>query len=280
MPNVKREDHSIVKASRTLGGVLVPSKRATSVNTIFRAANILICLSNGVNTITDIASQCQLSKSSVHHLLKCLEEPRLVVCDSINHRYHLGPLVTQLASNPKTSNEVLINTCLPEMEHLSEISEETVSLVIMMGIRIIMLVELPSKHSLKVTEVISETRQPTSLGATQKVLLSQMNDDELKIALAAIIDEKTVVMSPDEQLVLATQLKQIRQQGYAVSYGERIPGVLGISAPVKNYIHPVALSIVGPESRQISKLSNLIEKMKLCAEQISARLADSVQLTP
>jgi DNA-binding IclR family transcriptional regulator len=278
MPNAKRGDHSRIKASCTLGGILIPRKRTTSVNTIFRAANILICLSNGVNTITDIASQCQLSKSSVHHLLKCLEEPRLVVCDSINHRYHLGPLVTQLASNPKTSHELLINTCLPEMEQLSEMSEETVSLVIMMGIRIIMLVELPSKHSLKVTEVVNETGNP--LPATQKVLLSQMKDDELKIALAAINDEKTVVVSSDEQLMLATQIKQIRQQGYAVSYGERIPGVLGISAPVKNYIHPVALSIVGPESRQVPKLSGLIEKMKLCTGQISARLADSIQLTP
>jgi DNA-binding IclR family transcriptional regulator len=145
----KQEDHKI-KASRTMGGILIPRKRTISVNTIFRSANILICLSNGVNTITDIASQCQLSKSSVHHLLKCLEEPQLVICDSINHRYHLGPLVTQLASNPQTSNEMLITTALPEMEHLSELSEETISLVIMMGIRIIMLSEIPNTNALNV----------------------------------------------------------------------------------------------------------------------------------
>jgi DNA-binding IclR family transcriptional regulator len=265
------------KVSRTMGGILIPRKRTISVNTIFRAANILICLSNGVNTITDIASQCQLSKSSVHHLLKCLEEPQLVVSDSINHRYHLGPLVTQLASNPQTSNELLIATSLPEMENLSEVSEETISLVIMMGTRIIMLREIPSKHGLKVTDISEGLIPPSSLGATQKVLLSQLSDEELSAALLAIKEEKTAITSTKQQKLLTTQLKQIRKQGYAISYGERIPGGMAISAPIKNYTHPTALSIVGPESRFKPKSAGLTKVLLVSAEKISKRLAGSIK---
>ncbi len=268
--NVKKSTES-----RTLGGILIPPRRTLSVNTIFRAANILICLSNGVNTLTDIASQCQLSKSSVHRLLKSLEEPQLVISDSVNHRYYLGPLIKQLASNPKTSNELLISTCLPEMEHLSEISGETISLVIMTGIRIIMIYEIPSRHSLKVTE-FRESTHPMSLGATQKVLLSLLNDAELKNMLAAIKKEKTVDLSSENQILLLTQLKRIRQQGYAVSYGERITGVVGISSPIKSYTSPVALSIVGPESRVVPQLTTLIDELKPAAERISERLADTI----
>jgi DNA-binding IclR family transcriptional regulator len=261
--------------SRTLGGILIPPRRTLSVNTIFRAANILICLSNGVNTLTDIASQCQLSKSSVHRLLKSLQEPQLVISDSVNHRYYLGPLIKQLASNPKTSNELLISTCLPEMEHLSQVSGETISLVIMTGIRIIMIYEIPSKHSLKVTE-FRESTHPISLGATQKVLLALLDDFELKSMLAAIKKEKAVDMSPENQLLLSTQLKRIRQQGYAVSYGERITGVVGISAPIRNYTNPVALSIVGPEGRMVPQLTTLIDELRPAAERISERLAESI----
>jgi IclR family KDG regulon transcriptional repressor len=120
---------------------------------------------------------------------------------------------------------------------------------------------------------------PSSLGATQKVLLSQLSNDELTVALLAIKEEKTAITSSKQQLLLTAQLKQIRRQGHAVSYGERIPGVLAISVPIMNYIHPAALSIVGPESRLKPKLSSLIKALKPCAEQISKRLNESIHRT-
>ena len=40
-----------------------------SYKSIHRAAKILICLSDGVYTITDIAKQCKLSKSTAYRLL-------------------------------------------------------------------------------------------------------------------------------------------------------------------------------------------------------------------
>lgn len=265
------------RASPTLGGTIIPNKRGLAASSIFRAANILICLSNGVNTITDIATQCQLSKSSVHRILKSLEEPQMVVRDSINHRYYLGPLISQLSSNPRTSHELLINTSLPELEQLSQISEETVSIVILTGIRIILLHEIPSKHSLKVTyQSISqyiETRQTVSLGATENILLSQLEDSHLSATLLAIKDENAESLSPEKQQLLLTQLRKVRDEGYSVTFGARIPGVIGISVPVFNYVYPVALSIVGPEGRVLPRLSGLIDELKKSAASISERLS-------
>ena len=47
-------------------------KHSTAVRSVYRSANILTCLSNGISTITDISVACKLNKATVHRLLKAL----------------------------------------------------------------------------------------------------------------------------------------------------------------------------------------------------------------
>jgi DNA-binding IclR family transcriptional regulator len=68
------------------------------------------------------------------------------------------------------------------------------------------------------------------------------------------------------------QLMEIRQQGYAVSCGERIAGVICLSTPVKNYTYPAALSIIGPSQRLEPKLADLAEALKASAKRISGNI--------
>jgi IclR family transcriptional regulator, KDG regulon repressor len=247
--------------------------KQAAVKSITRAASVLICLSNGTNTVTGIAHDCHLSKSTVHRLLRALEESNLAIRDTINHRYYLGNLITQLASNPQTTHEYLINSAMEEMKYLADYTEETVALGIMLGIQYVRLHEIPSKHSLKVTDDISKLGPPF-LGSTVKVLLSQLNDEKLKIAmknfqLGRIAEHLDVDINS-----LMGQLKQIQEQGYAISFGERIAGALGVSVPIGNYVCPASLSIVGPESRLKAKATGLAEKLKTSASHISRNIAE------
>jgi DNA-binding IclR family transcriptional regulator len=59
-------------------------KKETAVQSVRRAAEILNCISNGMSSVTDIAERCNLSKSTVHRLLKALGESELVMQDPIN----------------------------------------------------------------------------------------------------------------------------------------------------------------------------------------------------
>ena len=68
------------------------------------------------------------------------------------------------------------------------------------------------------------------------------------------------------------ELAKVRKQGYAISYGERISGVVGISAPIKNYLCPAALSILGLEQRLSNELTNLVKEVKSCADSISVEI--------
>jgi len=249
-----------------------PGKNGQPAGSIAHAAGILTCISDDTHALTDIARQCNLGKSTVHRVLKLLEQSRLVVQDNINRRYYLGPLIMQLASNPITTHEYLIMYANDEMKHLSTLSEETVALDIMIGIQYFSLYEIPSQHDLRVTQ---ESRMSGNLqaGASVKALLSLFNDKQLKLALDSMTIARTTSRTVTSKERLAAQIKEIRQQGYAVSCGERIAGCMCISVPIKNYSLPVALSVVGPESRLQSRQKGVIKEMKAGAARISSNLS-------
>lgn len=242
-----------------------------------RIATVLICLSEGTNNVTDLAKRCNLSTSTVHRLLNLLKGPHFTVYDSFNHRYYLGPLITQLASNPSSNHQYLISSAIGEIQRLSDLSEETVALDLMLGIQMINLYEIRSSHNLKVEQ--SEKGYTWRLpilpyGAVAKVLLSQLNDKELSFALKSISALSANMRSEIDVDSLTAQIRLIRQQGYAVTRGEMTPGALAISIPIKNYLSPVALNLLGPESRLKLKVPQLTEELLTSAKRISANISE------
>jgi IclR family acetate operon transcriptional repressor len=192
--------------------------------------------------------------------------------DAINHRYYLGPLFTEVASDLVSTHKYLVVVALDEMNHLSDISDETVNLAILIQLHYVQLHGITSKHSLKVSEV-SHKFMPPFTGATGKVLLSQLNDKEISEILQKINLVKVTAHSITDETEWLAKLTEIRQQGYATSCGERISGVICISVPVKDYTYPAALSILGPAERLESKLAELVEALKVSAERISTNIA-------
>jgi DNA-binding IclR family transcriptional regulator len=244
-------------------------------NTVERTASILKSLSKGSNTITDITVDCGISKTTVHRLLNSMEKADLVIYDSIIHRYYLGPLVTQLIYDPRITHEFLISCSADELKHLFEISRETVLMDILFGFQHILLYEIPSEYVLKVTEGKPGNKVLLTVGATPKVLLSQLTDAELQNVVRGIKTHSLVHTSETDQELLFTEIKRIRQEGYAVSYGERIAGIIGISAPVKNYMFPVAIGVLGPDSRLVMNVPTLVNEIKESAARISQKLYDT-----
>jgi IclR family transcriptional regulator, KDG regulon repressor len=248
----------------------VAAKKASG--SIAHAADILTCLSDDIHTVTDIARQSDLGKSTVHRVLKLLEKSLLVVQDPSSRRYYLGPLITRLASNPVTTHEYLIMCASEEMKRLAQLSEETVAMDIMIGTHCFPLYEVPSKHDLRVTQE-SRASGPVNAGASGKVLLSQLNEKQLRTAMATIEPARTTDRTVTNTELLLAQVREVKQQGYAVSYGERIDGAMCISAPIRNYSLPVVLSIVGPESRLQPKTKDAVARIIISAKRISESVA-------
>lgn len=249
-----------------------PGEPKKATGSIAHAAAILVCLSNDVHKVSDIARQCNFGKSTVHRVLKLLEQSQLVVQDTINRRYYISMMISRLASNAIATHKRLITYADTEMQRLASISEETVALDIMSGMQCISLHEIPSQHNLRVTQESRRLGTPyPSLyaGASVKVLLAQMDKSRLNMLLEIFkinpVNESKVA---DKNQVWA-ELQDILKKGYTASRAERLPGVICISAPVLKYILPVGLSVIGPEIRLQKRMKEVINELKISAEHIS-----------
>ena len=243
------------------------------VKSVSRAVQVLNCLSEGASNLTDIAEICRLSKSTVHRLLRSLEGAGLVVQHTQDHRYYLGPLMTELITDPQITHTNLVTCAYQEIKHLNEILEETVNICVMPALQRIIIHELPGKYDLRITH---ENRRIgfAFAGATVRMLFSHFSDEQLRTVMKHItiasITGNTVTSKP----AFVKKIKAARASGYAVSQGEKIPGALGIAAPVMYYPHPAAIAIIGPECRLQPRLDEAVREITKSARRISENVQD------
>ena len=256
---------------------VVPRNDKPAVGSIAHAQPVLVALSHGIHTVNDITRACAFSKSTVHRVLKTLEKHGLVVEDRTTRRYYLGPLVYQLNADPAAPHRKLINSAREDMQALARLTEETVAIDVLAGLRYVPLFELPSRHDLKVTMASKKIGPEFSdlyAGATVKSLLSLLPDGELDFVLDHVTLAPETSSTVVDRNVLRAQLEEVRRAGVCVTRGERIPGTICIAAPVRNYFLPVVMSVVGPESRIYPHLHADTEHLKKYAARLSGRLKE------
>lgn len=249
----------------------MPSK---TVNSITKGADILKILSDGTDRISDLSDRLSLSKGTAHRLLKSLETSGLVMQDPVTRRYYLGSLILNLASKPIIAHQNLIVSAFGEMKYLRDLCRETVVLHIRIGLERICLEELQSLQNIKYTAGKGFVA-PIYTGSAGKMLLSEMGDNEIQLLMKNLL---LVPMGPStitDKGRLSEELKKVKNQGYAISFGERIPGSASISVPIKNYICPVALSVLGPDNRfSLDAMLDFLGEIKESASRVSRRLAE------
>jgi IclR family KDG regulon transcriptional repressor len=247
------------------------SKNSNNVNSVLRAGQILHCLSSGINRISRISENLQLSFSTIHRLLKTLESIGFAIQDPSNNSYYLGPSIFRLSKNLTESHQFLISIALKHMEYLRDLSGETVSLTIQHGLQRIQLKELSSKEKLKVA-VGDNFAVPIYAGSAGKVLLSEQEELELKTILDRIELVRIGPNTVTDKDTLLGELKEAKRQGFSMSSNEVIKGAAAISVPVRGYVCPAALSIIGPEDRLLPKMVTILEELKNSAQLISNTL--------
>jgi len=231
-------------------------------------------LSQGTGRIRDLSTQLGLSKSTLHRLLKSLEISGLVTKDPIKRSYYLSPLIFELASRPIISHQNLIFSAYEDMRRLRDLTRETVALHVRIGLERICIEELESPENLKLSSGRGFVA-PIYTSSIGKILLSEIENGELKLLIEKV---RLVPMGPNtitDREALWKEFQEVRKQGYATSFGERIEGAAAISVAIKNYICPAALSIWGPDNRfTLSVMMSFLKEIKECARRISDRLAE------
>jgi IclR family transcriptional regulator, KDG regulon repressor len=248
-----------------------------AVQSIYRAAGILACIGNHVNSMTDIAQACRLSNSTVHRLLQALEYSDMVVQDPISRRYYLGDLIAHLVSDAQVPYEYMIMVAKEYLTHLAEKTLETISLAVLVGQQYNALFEIPSQFKLRVVEAGPNSVEPLQpFGAAGKVLLSQLNDRELEIRVRNIMLTQNIG-DVDSYM---REIKTIQRKKYAVSHDEVIAGAMCIAARVTGYISPAVVSLYGPKQRVKPHSREYTLCLLETANAISQRLTETIKAKP
>ena len=246
------------------------------IGSISKGAEILRKISEGVDRITNLSTNLQLSTSTVHRILKSLEMSELVKQDPITRRYYLGPLILSLASSPIIAHQNLIVCAFDDMRYLRDLSRETVVLHVRIGLERICLEELQSFENIRYT-VNKGNIAPLYLGSAGRILLAELQDNELQLILRYLRLEPVTPNTIIDKKTLLKELEKVRKQGYAISLGERIPGGASIAVPIKNYSYPVSMTILGPDNRfTIEKMMDCLPVMKESSKRISDKLTKGI----
>lgn len=246
------------------------------VATIERAADVLLLFSrsDGTQGVTEIARELEISKAVVHRILTSLRERGLVTSDAATRRYSLGPAVLLLAAAYRRQLDVR-SLALDAMRSLSEASDETATLSVRHLDERIYVDQVTPPREVKMTVQIGASF-PLHAGSSSKVFLAWLPKTERDAYLRA---HKLVALTDEtitDEAELKRELDRIRQQGFAVSLGERQPGAASVAAPILDESgEPVAaISVCGPIERFRSEIAGIAALLVEQTRAISTMLGE------
>jgi IclR family acetate operon transcriptional repressor len=104
-------------------------------------------------------------------------------------------------------------------------------------------------------------------------LLSELDDTDLYSLLQNVHLQRFAANTILDKDVFLKELKKIRKQGYATSISELVRGGASVCVPVRHYVCPVALSVLGPDNRLTrDAMMKLLPEIKAGADRISKKL--------
>ncbi|MBS1894616.1 MAG: IclR family transcriptional regulator [Actinobacteria bacterium] len=215
--------------------------------TVYRAIRILETFraDRAVLSLAEISAAVDLKQPTTHRLLRALQAHELIVFDETSRSYSLGAGVIRLASVVLNRDDILPIT-EPRLHRLREQTEETVALHWRVRDHRVCLLEFVSTQPIRMASGLGNA-YPLVAGAAGKAILAFLGEDEIERVIEVERREGRKVNGA----ALRRDLVTIREQGYAISEGETVPGASALAAPI---IGPggrpvAAINITGPTDR-------------------------------
>jgi DNA-binding IclR family transcriptional regulator len=210
-----------------------------------RAISLLAAFRSGDKTlsVTELADRTRLYKSTVLRLLASLEHGGLVQ-RTPEGQWTLGPELARLAALYAESFS-LEDVLMPEMRGLVERTQESAAFHVRRGDQRLCLFRVDSPQLLR-DHVRAGDMLPLEQGAGGRLLLAFGG-------------------------ARGRMYEQVRKDGYLVLAGDRVPGLMGISAPVWNATGELvgALTLSLPEQRMKARFT---KELRQSAARITQRL--------
>jgi IclR family acetate operon transcriptional repressor len=221
-----------------------------SVRAVERALDILLCFTRQTPelSMTQIADQVGIHKSTVHRLLATLEDKRFVHRDPESGMYRLGVRLLQMAYLTLEQND-LRRVARPFLQRLGEQYQENIHLAVMDDMDVVFIDIIESPQRVKLAAAVGQ-RLPAFATASGKSMLAYMPDTFVRRILDRELPRFTLHTPRTPEAVLS-DLKSVREQGFALSVQEYEDEINAIAAPIFDSDNqPVgSLAVAGPAYR-------------------------------
>lgn len=232
---------NIVAAGIKIGSV---AKAVRIIETIAKARRGM--------SIKELATELEMPKSTLHHIIMTLVETGFLAQDPLNRTYNIGFHLVEIGQAYLEQLD-LRKVARPYLEQLSLAVKEVVHLLILDQGEVVYIDKVENhvqEGTLRCSSIIGRRASAYSTAAG-KVLLSFLPAEALRNYLAhEKLSPKTeyTITSPE---VLREQLVKIRSEKYAVDRQENEVGLHCVAVPIFNREEKciAALSISGPFNR-------------------------------
>ncbi|MCD8350245.1 MAG: IclR family transcriptional regulator [Planctomycetaceae bacterium] len=222
-------------------------------------------------SLTEIARQLSLGKSTVHRLLATLEAREFVEQSPESGRYRLGVRLVHIGAC-KLSNINVIDECHPILDELAGITGETTHLTFYSGGRTTVVDKVKGSNPTVMATIIGQTT-PAYAAASGKIFLAFLPKDELESILRHIEFKPRTPYTINNRVQLLEELEKVRVNGYAEDQQEGDEGLVCFAAPIWGYENKLlaSMSVGGAASRMNSRRDSLIREIIAAAAKASKR---------
>ncbi|MEZ0481369.1 IclR family transcriptional regulator [Planococcus sp. SSTMD024] len=220
-------------------------------------------------SLTELSRSTGISVSSLQRIVNTLVYEGFLTKNEKTKQYSLG-LELMFLGQMVQKSDALLSKAIPIMERLNEDTKENISLNIIEGNQRRCIYNLPSRHELSALTFVGHT-SPLYAGASAKVLLAYCEPEFIESYLNSIELSGITDLTVNSKEELRKQLAEIRNQGYSITYGERVKGAVSISVPIlaKEDFLLGTLSVTFPYIRQEEyDFEGLTETLKKAAQEI------------
>jgi len=253
------------------GGHEKAPQRAGGVQSLERAFGILETMANAGGTLglSQLATRVHLPLATTHRFVRTLVDLGYLRQEP-SRQYALGSKLIWLG---ESSAHMLGTWARPYLADLVESLGESANLAMLDGDQIVYLGQVQSRQSMRTFTEVGRRVSPhcTAVG---KVLLALMDPADVQALLTRSGMQDLTEHTITDSGVLAAQLEQVLERGYAVDEGEQELGVRCVAVAVPRAPSRIALSVSGPATRMTDALvARAVPQLTDAARRLSDDLA-------
>ena len=221
------------RASPTAGPGTTNGDPQSAFGPVIRTLHLLRFVGErGRTTIREASAFLELAPSTVHRLLDILVRDGMVERDPVERSYRIGPELFRISARVVERYDIRA-LALPFMHEIVKLCNEACFLGLYLPVsRKMIFAEKVESRQLLQYQFPMNTPLSVLWGADGIAILAYLPADEIDLILAEEGPAPSSGEAPPSRATLRRQIAKLKENGFALTRGQKIAGGVGIAAPV------------------------------------------------